>query len=90
MGHTNIIGSRKVRSLRFCVDNRNLNALTKRDTYPVPSMPKRIDFLGGAAMFSTMDAIKNYWLGKIKKTNRSNTAFKFYHSLYSFIQTPFG
>ena len=39
-------------TLRFCVDYRKLNALTPRDTYPLPRMDECIDSLGDATIFT--------------------------------------
>jgi hypothetical protein len=41
-------------SMRFCVDYRRLNTLTKRDSYPLPRMDECIDSLGDAPLFSTL------------------------------------
>jgi hypothetical protein len=37
-------------SLRFCIDYRKLNAITVRDTYPLPRMDECIDYLGDAVV----------------------------------------
>ena len=37
--------------LRFCVDYRRLNAVTVRDSYPIPWMHECIDSLGDAQVF---------------------------------------
>ena len=42
-------------TLRFCVDYRLLNVVTKKDSYPVPRMDECIDSLGEATIFSTLD-----------------------------------
>ena len=42
-------------SVRFCVDYRKLNALTIKDSYPLPRMDECLDSLGDATMFSTLD-----------------------------------
>ena len=42
-------------TLRFCVDCRRLNSLTRRDSYPIPRMDECIDSLGDATIFSTLD-----------------------------------
>ena len=45
-------------SLRFCVDYRRLNALTVRDSFPLPRMDKYVDSLGDANVFTTLDCDK--------------------------------
>ena len=41
-------------STRFCVDYRRLNAITVRDSYPLPRMDECIDSLGDANIFTTL------------------------------------
>jgi len=47
-------------TLRFCVDYRMLNAVSKRDSYPLPRMDECIDSLGEAKVFSTLDCNAGY------------------------------
>lgn len=50
----------KDETLRFFVDCRKLNAATTRDSYPLPRMDKRIDYLEDAKIFSTLDTNSGY------------------------------
>jgi hypothetical protein len=45
---------------RFCVDYRRLNALTKKDSYPLPRMDECLDSLGEAGIFTTLDCNSGY------------------------------
>lgn len=76
--------------LRFFVYYREGNALTKRDGYPIPRMDKYLEFLGEAAIFSTVDAKRGYWQVEIKETDRNRTTFVSHHVLYRFIRMAFG
>ena len=48
-------------SLRFCIDFRNLNAVTKPDVFPLPQINDLLDQLGKSKFFSTLDLAAGYW-----------------------------
>ena len=50
-----VIVKKKDGTLRFCVDYRQLNERTVKDSYPLPRIDDCLDCLGGAQWFSTMD-----------------------------------
>lgn len=47
--------------MRFCVDFRKVNAVSKFDAYPMPQVDELIDRLGAALFFPTLDLTKGYW-----------------------------
>ncbi len=48
-------------STRFCVDYRKLNAVTKRDQYPLPYIQDIFDTVGNGRIFTTLDLKSEYW-----------------------------
>jgi hypothetical protein len=49
-------------NMRFCVDLRDVNNITKTIKYPIPNMEDIINTLGGSARyFSKLDAAKGFW-----------------------------
>ncbi len=47
-------------SVRFCVDYRKVNAVSKFDAYPMPRVDELLDRLGTARFYSTLDLTKGY------------------------------
>eukprot|EP00171_Calliarthron_tuberculosum_P023710 IDg23710t1 len=75
MGISRGLAPKKDGSLRFCIDYRRLNAVTKRDSYPLPRMDDCIDSLGTANIFTTLDANWGYWQLALRKEDQEKTAF---------------
>ncbi len=48
-------------SVRFCVDYRKVNAVSKFDAYPMPWVDELLDRLGTAHFYSMLDLTKGYW-----------------------------
>jgi len=77
-------------TLRFCVDYRLLNAVTKRDSYQLPRMDECIESLGEANVFSTLDCNAGYWKVLIADGDREKTAFVCHKGAYHYKRMPFG
>ena len=77
-------------SLRYCVDYRKLNAVTRKDAYPLPRIDDTLDTLGNAKWFSTLDLISGYWQVELSKEAQEKTAFSTPEGLFEFKVLPFG
>ncbi|UYV82343.1 hypothetical protein LAZ67_21001753, partial [Cordylochernes scorpioides] len=85
-----ILVRKKDGSLRFCVDYRRLNKMTKKDVYPLPRIDDALDTLSGSRYFSTMDMRSGYWQIEVDDKDREKTAFITPDGLYEFNVMPFG
>ena len=77
-------------SKRFCVDYRRLNALTTKDTYPLPRIDDLLSLLGNQQWFSTMDLASGYWQVAMSPQVKRKAAFVMNEGLFQFRVMPFG
>eukprot|EP00171_Calliarthron_tuberculosum_P003874 IDg3874t1 len=77
-------------SLRFCIGYRRLNAITIKDSYPLPRMDDCLDSLGSADFFTTLDCDSGYWQVRVSESDRHNTAFTSHAGTFQWKQMPFG
>eukprot|EP00731_Ephydatia_muelleri_P024875 Em0016g1146a len=85
-----VLAKKKDGTLRFCVDYRKVNTITKRDAYPLPRIDDTLGTLGGSKFFTTMDLASGYWQVEMAPEDRPKTAFSTPEGLYQFRVMPFG
>ena len=77
-------------TFRFCVDYRRVNAVSKKDAYPVPDIQDALDHLRGAKYFATFDLLSGYWQLGLTERAKERSAFCTRRGLYHFTRMPFG
>jgi transposase InsO family protein len=76
--------------LRFCVDYRNLNEITKKDRYPLPLIKETLKSISKAKWFTKLDIIAAFNKIRIAAGQEWMTAFRTRLGLYEWLVMPFG
>ena len=75
---------------RWAVDYRPLNAVTVKDSYPLPNIQENLEKLQGSKIFSTLDAAGAYHTIPVAETTKPLLAFTTPFGLFTFNRMPFG
>lgn len=82
-----VLVKKKDGSCHFCIDYRQLNEVTIKDSYPLPRIDDSLDALRGepgTRWFSTMDLASGYWQVGMDPADAPKTAFTTSDGLYQF------
>ena len=88
---SNVVMVRKPNgSLRFCVDYRQLNDRTVKDSYPLPRIDACLDALVGATWYSTFDLRSGYHEVEMVHRDSDKTTFVTRRGIFRFKVMLFG
>lgn len=76
--------------LRFCCDYRALNAITKRDRYPLPLIAETLRSLTAARWFTKLDVVAAFHKLRVKEGDEHKTAFRTRFGSFEWLVCPFG
>jgi len=85
-----VLIKRKNGTPRFCLDYRCLNAVTKKNVYPMPRADDLLHRFEGAQYFSSMDVRNGFWHIPIHPDDKEKTGFITPEGLFQFKRVPFG
>ena len=70
-----ILVPKKSGETRMVIDYRRINAVTVKDSYPLPRIDDSLDCLGKSKIFSSLDLVSGYWQIEMDKEARERAAF---------------
>ena len=85
-----LFAKKKGKTLRLCIDYRQLNMVTIKNRYPLPRIDDLFDQLRGARVYSKIDLHTGYHQLRVRETDIPNIAFKTCYGHFEFTVMPFG
>ena len=86
-----VIVCKKSGKIRLCVDFRKLNAISIRDSFPLPRIEEALQTVQAAVWFTSFDLAQGYLQMAMEEADIPKTAFRAGSSgLFEFTHMPFG
>lgn len=79
-----VLEQKKDGTLHFCVNYQKLNAVTIQNSYTIPGVDERIDSMGNATKYLTLDVKSRYWQVEFTEQDCKKTSFPSHHRLSDF------
>ena len=85
-----VFAKKKDKTLRLCIDYRQLNRVTIKNRYPLPRINELFDQLREARVYSKIDLHTGYHQLRVRETNIPKKSFKTCYGHFEFTVMPFG
>ena len=85
-----LFAKKKGKTLRLCIDYRQLNRVTIKNRYPLPRIDDLFDQLRGERVYFKIDLRTGYNQLRVRETDIPKTAFKTRYRHFEFTVMPFG
>lgn len=76
--------------IRFCVDYRGLNNITKKDRYPLPLLSKTLRTIAKVRWFTKVDVIAAFYKIRVALGDKEKTAFRIRYGSFEWLVVLFG
>ena len=85
-----LFAKKKDKTLRLCIDCRQLNRVTIKNQYPSPRIDDLFDQLKGALVYFKIDLRNSYHQLRVREIDIPKTAFRTRYGHLDFTVMPFG
>ena len=85
-----LFAKKKDKTLRLCIDYRQLNRVTIKNRYPLLRIDDLFDQLRGARVYLKIDFSTGYHKLRVMEANTPKTTFRTWYGHFEFTVMPFG
>ena len=85
-----LFAKKKDKTLRLCIDYRQLNKVTVKNRYPLLRIDDLFDQLRGVRVYSKVYLLTDYHQLRVRETDILKTAFRTHYGHFEFTVMPFG
>ena len=89
-GASVLFAKKKDKTLRLCINYRQLNKVTIKNRYPLPRIDNLFDQLKGVRVYSKIDLRTGYHQLRVREANIPKTVFRTRYGHFEFTVMPFG
>ena len=84
-----LFAKKKDKTLRLCIDYRQLNRVTVKNQYPLPRIDDLFDHMKGAQVYSKIDLHTDYHQLRVREIDILKTTFRTWYGHFKFTVMPF-
>ena len=85
-----LFAKKKDKTLRLCIDYRQLNRVTIKNRYPLPRIDDLFDQLRGVRVYSKINLCTGYHQVRVREIDILKTTFRTRYGYFEFTVMPFG
>ena len=85
-----LFAKKKDKTLRLCIDYRQLKRVRIKNWYPLPRIDDLFDQLRGVRFYSKIDLRTGYHQLRVREADIPKTTFRTWYGHFKFIVMPFG
>ena len=89
-GASVLFAKKKDKTLRLCIDYRQLNRVMIKNWYPLPRIDDLFDWLRRVQVYSKINLRTGYHQLRVREAHIPKTAFRTQYGHFKFIVMPFG
>ena len=89
-GASVLVAKKRGKTLRLCIDYRQLNGVTIQNRYPLPRIDELFDQLRGVRVYSKINLRAGYHQLRVRETDITKTTFRTRYGHFESAVMPFG